>query len=126
MRDFRVQQWVEITALRHIDLARPRLWDARCVLRQVSACTSYGRGDRTRPYQGFRQARHCHLCRGRRRPAGLSGARSHDFGFRLVSSRRHRRAIAEVERVGGRLLRRGEFAPGLPTLTSTDPDGYED
>ena len=35
------------------------------------------------------------------------------------------RAIAEVERAGGRLLRRGEFAPGLPYAYVADPDGYE-
>jgi hypothetical protein len=30
-----------------------------------------------------------------------------------------------VERAGGRLLRRGEFAPGLPYAYVADPDGYE-
>jgi len=50
--------------------------------------------------------------------AGLIGGVAH-FGFRLVDARDIDRAIAEVECAGGRLLRRGEFAPGLPpTLTS--------
>ena len=35
------------------------------------------------------------------------------------------RAVAEVERSGGRLLRRGEFAKGLPYAYVADPDGYE-
>src|SRR5213593_1870256 len=34
-------------------------------------------------------------------------------------------AVKEVERAGGRLLRRGEFAPGLPYAYVHDPDGYE-
>ena len=47
------------------------------------------------------------------------------FGFRLVDPDDIDRAIAEVERAGGRLLRRGEFAPGLPYAYVADPDGYE-
>ncbi len=30
-----------------------------------------------------------------------------------------------VERAGGALLRRGEFAPGSPYAYVRDPDGYE-
>jgi catechol 2,3-dioxygenase-like lactoylglutathione lyase family enzyme len=56
--------------------------------------------------------------------AGLSGGVAH-FGFRLVDPDDIDRAIAEVERAGGRLLRRGEFAPGLPYAYVADPDGYE-
>ena len=56
--------------------------------------------------------------------AGLSGGIAH-FGFRLVDPDDIDRAIAEVERAGGRLLRRGEFAPGLPYAYVADPDGYE-
>lgn len=56
--------------------------------------------------------------------AGLSGGVAH-FGFRLVDPNDIDRAIAEVERAGGRLLRRGEFAPGLPYAYVADPDGYE-
>ena len=78
---------------------------------------------RTSPYSGFWQARHRHL---HRRPttAGLSGGIAH-FGFRLVDPGDIDHAIAEVERAGGRLLRRGEFAPGLPYAYVADPDGYE-
>ena len=56
--------------------------------------------------------------------AGLNGGIAH-FGFRLVDPDDIDRAIAEVERAGGRLLRRGEFAPGLPYAYVADPDGYE-
>jgi len=56
--------------------------------------------------------------------AGLSGGVAH-FGFRLVDPADIDRAVAEVERAGGRLLRRGEFAPGLPYAYVADPDGYE-
>ena len=56
--------------------------------------------------------------------AGLRGGVAH-FGFRLVDPNDIDRAIAEVERAGGRLLRRGEFAPGFPYAYVADPDGYE-
>src|SRR3989441_13193594 len=56
--------------------------------------------------------------------AGLSGGVAH-FGFRFVDPGDIDRAIAEVEHAGGRLLRRGEFAPGLPYAYVADPDGYE-
>jgi predicted enzyme related to lactoylglutathione lyase len=34
-------------------------------------------------------------------------------------------AVAEVDGAGGKVLRRGEFAPGLPYAYVADPDGYE-
>src|ERR1035438_10158324 len=54
--------------------------------------------------------------------AGLSGGVTH-FGFRLVDADDIDRAVAEVERAGGRLLRCGEFAPGIPYAYAADPDG---
>jgi catechol 2,3-dioxygenase-like lactoylglutathione lyase family enzyme len=56
--------------------------------------------------------------------AGKGGGVAH-FGFRLVAPEDIDRAVAEVERAGGRLLRRGEFAPGFPYAYVADPDGYE-
>lgn len=47
------------------------------------------------------------------------------FGFRLVEARDIDEAVAAVEAAGGKLLRRGEFAPGLPYAYVHDPDGYE-
>ena len=45
--------------------------------------------------------------------AGKSGGIAH-FGFRLVEPGDIDSAVAEVKRAGGKLIRRGEFAPGLP------------
>ncbi len=61
-----------------------------------------------------------------RRPelAGASGGLLH-FGFRLVRPQDIDAAVAAVEGAGGRVLRRGEFAPGLPYAFVADPDGYE-
>jgi catechol 2,3-dioxygenase-like lactoylglutathione lyase family enzyme len=56
--------------------------------------------------------------------AGVIGGISH-FGFRLVRPEDIETAVAEVERAGGRLLRRGEFSPGFPFAYVADPDGYE-
>jgi catechol 2,3-dioxygenase-like lactoylglutathione lyase family enzyme len=47
------------------------------------------------------------------------------FGFRLVSPGDIDAAVDEVERAGGKLLRRGEFSPGYPYAYVHDPDGYE-
>ena len=47
------------------------------------------------------------------------------FGFRLVSPADIDAVVAEVERAGGKLLRRGEFSPGYPYAYVHDLDGYE-
>ena len=56
--------------------------------------------------------------------AGRAGGVMH-FGFRLRASEDIDAAVQEVERAGGRILRRGEFAPGFPFAYASDPDGYE-
>ena len=56
--------------------------------------------------------------------AGSTAGIGH-FGFRLVDASDIDDAVAQVERAGGRLLRRGEFAPGFPFAYISDPDGYE-
>ncbi len=35
------------------------------------------------------------------------------------------KAVKDVLAAGGKLLRRGEFAPGVPYAFVADPDGYE-
>jgi len=47
------------------------------------------------------------------------------FGFRLQKAADIDTAVNDVLAAGGKLLRRGEFAPGLPYAYVTDPDGYE-
>lgn len=47
------------------------------------------------------------------------------FGFRLLDPADIDVAAREVERAGGKVLRRGEFCPGEPYLFALDPDGYE-
>ena len=47
------------------------------------------------------------------------------FGFRLVSPADIDAAVEEVERAGGKVLRRGDFCPGCPYAYVSDPDGYE-
>ncbi|MBI2992819.1 MAG: VOC family protein [Gammaproteobacteria bacterium] len=56
--------------------------------------------------------------------AGIVGGISH-FGFRLTKAADIDLAVAEVERAGGRILRRGEFSPGFPFAYVSDPYGYE-
>jgi catechol 2,3-dioxygenase-like lactoylglutathione lyase family enzyme len=55
--------------------------------------------------------------------AGESGGIAH-FGFKLADDADLGAAIAAVEAAGGRLLRRGEHAPGAPFAYVADPDGY--
>ena len=54
--------------------------------------------------------------------AGTHGGISH-FGFSLVNADLDS-AIKEVKKAGGKLLKRGEHAPGVPYAYVADPDGY--
>jgi catechol 2,3-dioxygenase-like lactoylglutathione lyase family enzyme len=56
--------------------------------------------------------------------AGRAGGIGH-FGFRLTDPADIDAAVRAVEAAGGRVLRRGEFGPGLPFAYVADPDGYE-
>lgn len=56
--------------------------------------------------------------------AGKAGGIAH-FGFRLRKPEDIDTAVQEIERAGGTILRRGEFAPGFPFAYVHDPDGYE-
>ena len=60
----------------------------------------------------------------RREPVGPRGGIEH-FGFRLTDPADIDEAVRTAESAGGKLLRRGEFAPGLPYAYVADPDGYE-
>ena len=55
--------------------------------------------------------------------AGVNGGVGH-FGFKLAEGSDLDAAIAEVEAAGGKLVERGEHAPGHPFAYVTDPDGY--
>jgi glyoxylase I family protein len=55
---------------------------------------------------------------------GESGGIKH-FGFRLTDPRDIDKAAAAIERAGGKIKYRGEFAPGEPYVFFVDPDGYE-
>lgn len=55
--------------------------------------------------------------------AGDGGGIAH-FGFKLSPGSDLDTALREVERGGGKLVSRGEHAPGVPFLYVTDPDGY--
>ena len=55
--------------------------------------------------------------------AGAKGGVDH-FGFRLTARSDFDAAIASVEAAGGKLIKRGEHAPGVPFVYVADPDGY--
>jgi catechol 2,3-dioxygenase-like lactoylglutathione lyase family enzyme len=56
--------------------------------------------------------------------AGTVGGIGH-FGFRLTNAADIDAAVEAATRAGARILRRGEFGPGLPFFYILDPDGYE-
>ena len=56
--------------------------------------------------------------------AGREGAIRH-VGFRLVDAADIDAAVETVLAAGGTLLRRGNFAPGVPYAFVHDPDGIE-
>jgi len=51
------------------------------------------------------------------------GGVSH-FGWDIVDKKDLDHAAAEIERAGGKVISRGEHAPGHPFLYFKDPDGY--
>jgi len=55
--------------------------------------------------------------------AGTPGGVDH-IGFRLRDKSRLDDAIQEVVEAGGRLIERGDHAPGQPFAYVADPDGY--
>ena len=55
--------------------------------------------------------------------AGVNGGVAH-FGFRLADPAALDAAIADVKAAGGKLIRRGEHAPGVTFAYIQDPDGY--
>ena len=55
-------------------------------------------------------------------PIGNGGV-SH-FGFGLADPKDLDESVRQVERAGGKLLSRGEHAPGVPYAFFADPDGY--
>jgi catechol 2,3-dioxygenase-like lactoylglutathione lyase family enzyme len=114
---------IQTDGLTHINLAVRDLGRALQFYEQVFGLREYGRGDGLVHTQAF--GRH-DIVTSAEDPstAGLSSGIAH-FGFRLVDPGDIDFAVAEVERAGGRLLRRGEFAPGLPYAYVADPDGYE-
>ena len=57
------------------------------------------------------------------RLAGVNGGVDH-FGFRLSEPADLDAAITEVETAGGKLVERGEHAPGATFAYVRDPDGY--
>lgn len=58
------------------------------------------------------------------RRAGSRGGVVH-FGFRLVKPVPVATIVRRVRSAGGKILSKGEFAPGLPYVFFEDPDGYE-
>jgi catechol 2,3-dioxygenase-like lactoylglutathione lyase family enzyme len=56
--------------------------------------------------------------------AGVAGGIIH-FGFRLTRPEDIQSAVETVQRAGGTVTSRGEFAPGFPYAFVRDPDGYE-
>jgi catechol 2,3-dioxygenase-like lactoylglutathione lyase family enzyme len=58
------------------------------------------------------------------RRAGRAGGVVH-FGFRLAEPVPLAAIAKRVRGAGGRILSKGEFAPGLPYVFFEDPDGYE-
>lgn len=56
--------------------------------------------------------------------AGRRGGVMH-FGFRLIDPAGIDLAVQDIERAGGKILRRGDFIPGEPYLFAEDLDGYE-
>lgn len=55
--------------------------------------------------------------------AGDSGGIAH-FGFNLLGTANLDAAVTDIEQAGGKVVSRGEHAPGVPFVYVADPDGY--
>jgi len=56
--------------------------------------------------------------------AGRGAGSIDHFGFRLAEAGALNQAVEEVVAAGGRLIERGEHAPGRPFAYVADPDGH--
>jgi|SRR5262245_7794462 len=61
------------------------------------------------------------LCAARKGAPVGNGGVSH-FGFAMGDE--FDKAIAQIEKAGGKLMERGEHEPSMPFAFFTDPDGY--
>ncbi len=59
----------------------------------------------------------------RRASHGKRGGIDH-FGFRLTDPADIGEAVRQAQAAGAKVLRQGEFGPGLPFAYIEDPDGY--
>lgn len=59
----------------------------------------------------------------RREGHGRPGGIDH-FGFRLTDPADIDEAVRQARSAGAKILRQGEFGPGLPFVYLEDPDGY--
>jgi predicted enzyme related to lactoylglutathione lyase len=55
--------------------------------------------------------------------ATAAGSGPQNIGFHLDHALNHDDAVGEIERAGGKVLERGEHAPGVPFARIADPDG---
>jgi lactoylglutathione lyase len=114
---------VRTHGLTHLNLVVADLERALAFYTRVFGVKEYYRDDDSIQVQGPGPHDVIAFEKGGRKARGVGGI-SH-FGFRLVDPRDIDAAIEEVKQAGGKLLRRGEFGPGLPFAYVHDPDGYE-
>jgi len=114
---------IKTHGLSHISLAVKDLDRSLKFYAQVFGVKEYYRDESSIQVQG--PGTHDIIAFERKRSAaGKRGGIDH-FGFRLTTPKDIDKAVKEAKRAGGRILRRGEFAPGLPFVYVADPDGYE-
>jgi lactoylglutathione lyase len=63
------------------------------------------------------------LCQAKEGEPIAGGGVSH-FGFGLAQKGQFEEYIEQVKDAGGKLIRRGQHAPGVPYAYFADPDGY--
>jgi catechol 2,3-dioxygenase-like lactoylglutathione lyase family enzyme len=116
---------IKTQGLTHIHLAVRDLRRATAFYQNVFGMEDTGRGDDTMVFLRtpgrddtitLRQA-------GPEEPTGAVGGVDH-FGFRLQDHGELDEAVREIVAAGGRLIERGEHAPGVAYAYVADPDGY--
>ena len=112
---------IETHGLNHISLSVRDPERSLNFYRQLFAVREYYRDENS--IQVLGPGAHDVIAFERRSSHGKAGGIDH-FGFRLKNPEDMERALGEIEAAGARILRQGEFAPGLPYVYFEDPDGY--
>ena len=112
---------IKTHGLNHISLSVRDLERSLAFYQQLFGVREYQRDEKT--IQVLGPGPHDVIVFELRPSHGKPGGIDH-FGFRLTDPADIDEAVRQAEAAGAKILRQGEFGPGLPFVYIEDPDGY--